>query len=262
MPVRDRRSAWRCPASDPPPGCFATRRVTQAATDHGARSPTPAPRPRTPPSLPPARKLCAVNDVLAADTAVDGRISLPRTVLDEAAAAASVLLRLTTRPFGPEVWRDFHLAFRARYGPGALVPVRELIADSGLGPPAGFLGAARERPLRPLSDRDSTLLALIQQAAVDGRPEITLTEPLIRQLTVGDPAEMVVPQRAELPFQVDAESADAVARGRRVGRGRCQGTLQSGWRHRARRRSWCGRPLSSVRSSIMQRPTGCMPCIT
>ncbi|MGW0192064.1 lantibiotic dehydratase [Nonomuraea sp. NPDC003201] len=158
--------------------------------------------------------VCGGTDtVLAADTAVDGRISLPRTVLDEAATAASMLLRLTARPFGPEVWRDFHLAFRARYGPGALVPIRELIADSGLGLPAGFLGAARERPLQSLSDRDSTLLALIQQAAVDGRPEITLTEPLIRQLTVGDPAEMVVPQRAELPFQVDAESANAVARG-------------------------------------------------
>ncbi|MFB4284830.1 lantibiotic dehydratase [Nonomuraea sp. MTCD27] len=158
--------------------------------------------------------VCGGTDtVLAADTAVDGRISLPRTVLDEAAAAASVLLRLTTRPFGPEVWRDYHLAFRARYGPAALVPVRELIGDSGLGFPAGFLGAARDRPARALSGRDGVLLALIQQAMVDGRAEITLTEPLIQQLTVGDPAEMVVPQRAELPFHLDAASADAVARG-------------------------------------------------
>ncbi|GAA4945776.1 thiopeptide-type bacteriocin biosynthesis protein [Nonomuraea thailandensis] len=151
--------------------------------------------------------------VLAADTAVDGRISLPRTVFDEAAAAASVLLRLTTRPFGPEVWRDYHLAFRALYGPGALVPVRELIADSGLGFPADFIGAARGRPVRPLSGRDSVLLALIQQAMVDGRAEITLTEPLIQDLTVGNPGEMVVPQRAELPFHLEAASADAVTRG-------------------------------------------------
>ncbi|MEV0167796.1 lantibiotic dehydratase [Nonomuraea fuscirosea] len=154
-----------------------------------------------------------INTVLAADTAVDGRITLPRTVLDEVAAAASVLLRLTTRPFGPEIWRDYHLAFRARYGPGALVPVRELIADSGIGLPAGFLGAARDRPLRPLNDRDSTLLALIQQATMEDRTEITLTKRLIRELAIGDPAEMVVPHRAELPFQVEAESADAVARG-------------------------------------------------
>ncbi|MFG6197797.1 lantibiotic dehydratase [Nonomuraea sp. JJY05] len=158
--------------------------------------------------------ICRVTGtVLAADTAVDGLVSLPHAVLDEAATAASMLLRLTTRPFGAEVWRDFHVAFRARYGPGALVPVRELIADSGLGLPAGFVGAARRRPARALTDRDSAVLALIQQAAIDGRQEITLTEPLIRELTIGDPAEMVAPQRVELAFQVHAATAEAVERG-------------------------------------------------
>ncbi|TMR90636.1 lantibiotic dehydratase [Nonomuraea basaltis] len=155
----------------------------------------------------------STGNVLAADTAVDGMICLPHAVVDEAAAAASLLLRLTSRPFGAEVWRDFHVAFRARYGPGALVPVRELIADSGLGFPPGFLGAPRGRAARTMTDRDTALLTLIQQAAVDGRQEITLTEPLIQTLTVGDPAEMVVPHRAELAFELHAASAEAVERG-------------------------------------------------
>ncbi|MEU8398320.1 lantibiotic dehydratase [Nonomuraea sp. NPDC048892] len=43
---------------------------------------------------------------VAADTAVDGQIIVPHAVAQEAASAASVLLRLTTRPFGAETWRD------------------------------------------------------------------------------------------------------------------------------------------------------------
>lgn len=162
------------------------------------------------------RTLCKVSEqVLAADTAADAAITLPNTVLEEAASAASVLLRLTSRPFGAEVWRDFHLRFRAQYGPGALVPVRDMLADSGLGMPAGFLGSSHGRPARAMPERDVKLLALIQEAAVDGRDEIVLTEQVISSLTVADkPAEMVIPPRVELGFELHADSADALDRGR------------------------------------------------
>ncbi|HVV21361.1 MAG TPA: lantibiotic dehydratase, partial [Pseudonocardiaceae bacterium] len=97
-----------------------------------------------------------VGPALAADVRVDATIALPERVLDEAARAATVLLVTTTQPFGSAAWLDYHARFLARYGPGALVPVRDLLADSGLGYPTGYLGAPRARPAwRVLTDRDA-----------------------------------------------------------------------------------------------------------
>lgn len=159
--------------------------------------------------------LCGdAEQVLAADTAVDGAITVPTTVVNEAAAAASVLVRLTAQPFGTDDWKDFHVRFRDRYGPGALVPVRDLIADSGLGLPTGFLGAPRRRATRAMTDRDAELLALIQQATIDGRQEIELTEQVISALTLGEPDELIPPPRVELAFTVRADSPEALNRGR------------------------------------------------
>jgi thiopeptide-type bacteriocin biosynthesis protein len=86
-------------------------------------------------------------------------------------------------------------------------------ADTGLGLPAGYLGSARKSSARPLTERDKTLLALVQRAVLDGSPEIVLTESTVRALTVGDPAEMLPPPRIELGFQVHAASQDALGRG-------------------------------------------------
>jgi hypothetical protein len=77
---------------------------------------------------------------LLVDTAVDCDLQIPEQVAQEAAEAVSVLYRLTPYPFGYPQWRDYHRQFRARYGPGAVVPAADLVADSGLGLPAGYLG--------------------------------------------------------------------------------------------------------------------------
>jgi thiopeptide-type bacteriocin biosynthesis protein len=152
--------------------------------------------------------------VLTADVALDAEIAVPELVLREAEAAATAMLRLTAQPFGPTYWKDFQYRFRARYGPGALVSVRDLVADSGLGFPASYLDAPRGRPAYTISPRDQTIMALIQQAAIDGQAEIVLTEPLIRALTVGDPAEVVPPSRVEIGFEVHAASAEEIRHGR------------------------------------------------
>ncbi len=152
--------------------------------------------------------------VLAADVRLDGQIAIPEPVLKEAALAASVLLRLSTQPFGSGAWLDYHARFRARYGPGALVPVRELVADSGLGYPSGYLGAPRARPVwRMLTERDAALLALIQKAVLDGTEEIELTEADIEALTVGEHADIVPPQRIELGVALHAASIEALEAG-------------------------------------------------
>jgi hypothetical protein len=151
--------------------------------------------------------------VLAVDVALAGRLAVPEAVLHEAEAAATVLLRLTPFPFGDPAWKDFHTRFLSRYGVGAVVSVRDVVADSGLGYPAGFLGSPRPRAAHVVTERDVTLLALIEQATAEGRTEITLTEQIIADLRVGDHAKMVAPARVELAFQLHAASPEALERG-------------------------------------------------
>ncbi|VVJ22645.1 Lanthionine biosynthesis protein LanB [Amycolatopsis camponoti] len=153
-------------------------------------------------------------DVLAVDVRLDAAITLPARVLYEATQAATVLLQTTTQPFGTAAWLDYQARFLARYGPGALVPVRDLIAESGLGYPAGYLGAPRARPAwRALTDRDAALLALIQQATLSGAQEIELTDSDVEALTVGEHADTNPPQRIELGVAVHATSTAAIDRG-------------------------------------------------
>lgn len=150
---------------------------------------------------------------LTVDTALDCEIGLPQEVIHEAQAAASALLRLTPYPFGYPRWKEFHVRFRRHYGVGAVVPVRDLVADSGLGFPAGYLGSPAANTTRTLTDRDETLLALLQRSVMGGREEIVLTEQLIRELTVGDPTEVLPPPRVELAFQIHAPSVTAIQDG-------------------------------------------------
>lgn len=147
------------------------------------------------------------------DTILDVEATIPEPVLSEVASAASVLVRLSPFPSGAPAWQDYHRRFRQTYGDGATVPVSELVGDGGLGLPTGYLGAARPAPTRTLSARDDILLALAQQAALDGAREVVLTEALLAELAVSDVAP-VPPPCVEVAFQLLAESADEVRRGR------------------------------------------------
>ncbi|GAA4101159.1 lantibiotic dehydratase [Actinomadura miaoliensis] len=160
------------------------------------------------------RAVCdAVEQPLNVDVSLDCDITLPALVIREAEAAAATLLRLTPYPFGYPHWKDFHARFKTRYGTGAVVPVRDLVADSGLGLPAGFLGSPYARIPRTMTERDHTLLALVQQAMLEERAEIVLTDAVIDSLAVGDQADVIPPPHVELAFQLHSPSLDAVADG-------------------------------------------------
>lgn len=157
----------------------------------------------------------AANVPLVIDTILDCDVQIPEQVAQEASDAVRVLLRLSPYAFGYPTWRDYHTRFRARYGTGALVPVLELVADSGLGFPAEYLGSAHGRAARQVSERDEKLLALIQRATADGSGEIVLTDQVIEELTAGDDADLVhLPPRAEVAVEIRATSVEALARGR------------------------------------------------
>ena len=162
-------------------------------------------------------RMSAISDVtpvpLAADTTLDCDIRIPEQVVREAEDTVGVLYRLTPHPFGYQHWRDYHGRFRARYGAGAAVPVLDLVADSGLGLPAEYLGSACGRAPRPLTERDEKLLTLIQQAMLDAQREITLTEPLIADLAAGEDTDILPIPRAEVAVEIHAASLEAMERG-------------------------------------------------
>jgi thiopeptide-type bacteriocin biosynthesis protein len=151
---------------------------------------------------------------LIAEVALDCDIQIPEQVAREAQEAFGVLCRLTPHPYGPWPWRDYHARFRARYGAGAVVPVLDLVADSGLGLPAGFLGSGHGRAVRPLTARDEKVFGLIQRAMLDGREEIVLDDAAIADLASGEDANTIDATRAELAVQIHAASLDALTRGR------------------------------------------------
>lgn len=165
-----------------------------------------------------ADRMRAVSDSAEQPVTVDLRLEceivLPHQVAREAEVAASVLMRLTAHPFGTSAWQDYHEKFLERYGSGSLVPIMELVdTDVGLGFPAGYRGSADDSSAPRLSVRDERLLALAQQAAMDGSDEIILDERGISALEVGDLAKVQVPPHVELCVQIQATSPYALGRG-------------------------------------------------
>nr|WP_277602097.1 lantibiotic dehydratase [Nocardioides sp. KC13] len=152
---------------------------------------------------------------LAYDTELDASVRLPRSVLAEAKQAAETLLRLTTEPFGSPAWVEYHLRFRERYGPGALVPVQDLVSDAGLGYPTGYLGSPSTTPVwRTVTDRDAYLAARIQETILAGQSELCLTDRDLEKLTIGDPETVTPPARIELGFALAADTEQDVDAGR------------------------------------------------
>ncbi|WP_405824433.1 lantibiotic dehydratase [Streptomyces sp. NBC_00838] len=177
-------------------------------------------------------ELSTAKHPLSLDMRLDGEVTLPRAVADQAAAAASVLTRISPHPYGTAVWREYHERFLARYGPGALVPVGDLLdPDIGLGLPHGYLGAG-PAPTQPVSARDRRLMALAQQAALEGCAEVVLDDKVISDLTAGDPTTMRPPPHLDVAAEVHASSQEALQRADfqlvLTGLSRAQGTNSGG----------------------------------
>ncbi|MCX2968614.1 MULTISPECIES: lantibiotic dehydratase [Streptomyces] len=163
-----------------------------------------------------AGAMTALAPAAGAPLSVDLRLGaapvLPHLVAREAAKAASVLARLTPFPSGSASWQDYHARFLETYGPGALVPVRQLTdPDTGLDFPAGYRGSRRARPTPTLTVRDEQLLALAQHAAFDGTREVPLTDAM---LTGWEHAQGSVPlPHIDLRFHLQARTRQAVENG-------------------------------------------------
>lgn len=120
---------------------------------------------------------------LAVDLRLDWEVTVPACAAAEAARAAGLLTRLSRRPV--DGWDRWHTVFLDRYGPRALVGVRDVVdGDIGLGYPAGYLGALPpDSGAAALTDRDKVLLALAQRAALHRQRELVLDDATIAALT-------------------------------------------------------------------------------
>ncbi|MEV7969629.1 lantibiotic dehydratase family protein [Sphaerisporangium sp. NPDC088356] len=150
---------------------------------------------------------------LSVDLRLDGEVTVPAAVASEAATAAAALVRLARRPVLSAVWVAWHERFLDRYGPRALVPLRDVVdADIGLGYPAGYDGAhAPEEVI--LADRDRKLLAMAHNAALRRQREILLDDDMIADLGGVGPDAPVQPT-TELTVRIEAPTPRALAEGR------------------------------------------------
>jgi thiopeptide-type bacteriocin biosynthesis protein len=149
---------------------------------------------------------------LAVDLRLDATLVLPEQVAREAERAVLALTRLSARPYGTAAWRSYHQRFYERYGIGSLVPVLDVVADSGIGWPDGYPGTVTPEPPSRASSRDEMLLSLAQSAALDDRDEVVVDEELVTALDIG-PARPRTPSHLELGVRVHAASIEALERG-------------------------------------------------
>ncbi|MGW1279863.1 lantibiotic dehydratase [Streptomyces tsukubensis] len=150
---------------------------------------------------------------IAFDLRLKAQLVLPEAVAREVERAALVLTRLSTRPYGTASWGEYHQRFYERYGIGTMVPLKEVVADSGIGYPDGYpdTPAGARRP--QVSARDDVLVRLAQTAALEGQEEVVLTDELIAALDVG-PDDPRVPPHLEVGVRVHSASPEELQRGR------------------------------------------------
>jgi thiopeptide-type bacteriocin biosynthesis protein len=154
-----------------------------------------------------------VKPALAVDLRLDWELVVPETVAREAASAAGVLTRLAARPALSSGWSAWHARFLERYGPGAVVPVLDVVnAGTGIGYPSGYLGSTAPPTSGPLTERDRALLRLAHTAALRREREVVLDDATVDQLAVVAPDDAVQPS-TELTLRVHASSLRALEQG-------------------------------------------------
>jgi thiopeptide-type bacteriocin biosynthesis protein len=156
----------------------------------------------------------AVTQPITVDLRVGCEMVLPQTVAREAESAADALFRLAAHPVGVPGLREYHARFLDRYGPGAVVPVVELVDPaSGLGLPNHYRYPQHPVATAELTPRDERLLTLAQQAALDDRREVVLDDNTIDALSDGDPDVLRPAPHIDLCLELRSPSTKALSEG-------------------------------------------------
>ncbi len=156
-----------------------------------------------------------VEQPMMVDLRLGGPVMLPSHVADEVTVAADALARATPHPAGDLRMHEYHSRFIERYGTGASVRVEELVdLTTGLGYPSHYEREDDYTDVDPrLSPRDARLLALAQQAALDGAREVTLDDDLLDALNGDVPGPVRPAPHAQLCAEVHAPTVEALNQG-------------------------------------------------
>jgi thiopeptide-type bacteriocin biosynthesis protein len=151
-------------------------------------------------------RLAPHENPITVDVAVDADIQVPRSLLDEASDAASLLWSITP---SSDVLGVYHSRFVDRYGVRRRIPLLAVVDPvTSLGDPDGD-----ERP-NPADDsaRGRVLAGIIADAAARHSTEVMLDNETIAALRV--PGERVPSTSGELYTRVLSESVDDLATGK------------------------------------------------
>ncbi|MEU1808427.1 lantibiotic dehydratase [Micromonospora aurantiaca (nom. illeg.)] len=160
------------------------------------------------------RSVAAATQPLSVDLQLADQIALPEQLAAEIAASMEVLRRLTPDPAGRPEWRAYRARFVDRYGMTAVVPLARLVDPLvGLGFPEHFATVA-VAPTAPLSGRDERLLALAQQALIDGAREVVLDDAAVEWLAGTSRVTGPVSPHVDVSAEVRAVSLEALTQGR------------------------------------------------
>ncbi|MEX2985698.1 lantibiotic dehydratase [Streptomyces sp. C36] len=146
----------------------------------------------------------------AVDLRLDASLRLPHEVAREVERAASALARVSAAPYGAAAWKAYHQRFYERFGLGSMVPVLDVVADSGIGFPDGYPGSVAPERHAPVSSRDEALVRLAQRAVLDGEEEVVLDEGLLASLELGP---VRTPPHLEVGVRVHAASTATLKKG-------------------------------------------------
>ncbi|MEV7869216.1 lantibiotic dehydratase [Streptomyces sp. NPDC088124] len=156
----------------------------------------------------------AAGPLLSVDLRLDADVTLPAAVAAEAARAATALVRLSGRPALSPGWAAWHSRFLERYGPRAVVPLMHVVdSGTGLGYPAGFLGGPAAAAPAALSERDTKLLTLAQNAALRRCRELVLDDTMVTDLAEKVGPEKRIQPTTELTVRIGSRSVRALDTG-------------------------------------------------
>jgi thiopeptide-type bacteriocin biosynthesis protein len=155
----------------------------------------------------------ALPQVDMALTLAGGQIG--RSVAEEAARAAELLLRLTPLPAGLPYLDAYRRSFESRYGPEREVPLLELLDPNfGLGPPSHFHGGISSGDPRKAALRQQTLYDLAISALRERQLIVELDEETLSRLENWAPSLASAPQSLDLALFVLAASVTDLNNGR------------------------------------------------
>ncbi|WP_018908087.1 lantibiotic dehydratase [Salinispora arenicola] len=160
------------------------------------------------------RNVAPATQPLAVDLQLADQVALPEQVAAEIAASVEVLRRLTPDPAGRPEWRAYRARFVDRYGMTAVVPLDRLVDPLvGLGFPERF-GTVADAPAALLSGRDERLLAMAQQALIDGAREVVLDDTAVEWLAGTGRVTGPVSPHVDVSAEIRAVSLEALTEGR------------------------------------------------